>query len=49
MEVLSIWQDAMEICYYDEVLNGIQKKKYITSNKEISFQAIAYFCSIFRK
>ena len=42
MEVLSIWQDAMEISYYDEVLSGIQKKKYITSNKEISFQAI--FC-----
>ena len=29
MEALSIWQDAMEISYYDEVLNGINKKKQV--------------------
>ena len=42
MEALSIWQDAMEISYYDEVLNGIQKKQVHKENKENSFQAI--FC-----
>ena len=40
MEVLSIWQDAMEISYYDEVLNGIKKKKQVEINQPKSFQAI---------
>lgn len=41
-EVLSIWQDAMEITYYNEVLNGLQKKHTSVPIENPLFQAI--FC-----
>lgn len=42
-EVLAIWQEAFEWTYYNEVLNGLQNKRAIsTPKKEVSFHAL--FC-----
>ncbi|NBU46824.1 MAG: DUF2309 domain-containing protein [Flavobacteriales bacterium] len=40
LQTQAIWQDAMEITYYNEVLNGIQKKHRTVLQGKPSFQAI---------
>ncbi len=41
-EVITLWQDAYEWSYYDEVLEGIKEEKVLEHNGKKSFQAM--FC-----
>jgi uncharacterized protein len=41
-EALSLWQDAFEWTYYDQVLAGIKEERPQTKSKNVSFQAM--FC-----